>query len=79
MGGGGGGKREGRGKGSRGRGEEPIVKEGGREGVMDYFSYDVDGRSNSNYIIVDDHLITAQNSLSTLTAVQNLILLSNAR
>ncbi|XP_071956077.1 glutamine amidotransferase-like class 1 domain-containing protein 1 isoform X2 [Antedon mediterranea] len=34
---------------------------------------------NSVHIVVDRHLITGQNEASTLTAVQNLILLVNAR
>lgn len=35
--------------------------------------------SDGNHVVIDRHLITAQNDLSTLTAVQNLILLGNAR
>ena len=31
------------------------------------------------YVVVDDILVTGQNEQSTLTAVQNLILLSNAQ
>lgn len=34
---------------------------------------------DSMYVVIDRHLITAQNDLSTLTAVQNLILLVNQR
>ena len=31
------------------------------------------------HVVVDNHLVTGQNIQSTLTAVQNLILISNAR
>ena len=35
-------------------------------------------RQDHLYVVVDDYLVTGQNEMSTLTAVQNLILLSNA-
>lgn len=34
---------------------------------------------DSMYVVIDRHLVTAQNDMSTLTAVQNLILLVNQR
>ena len=36
-------------------------------------------KSGETFVIVDGHLVTGQNEQSTLTAVQNLILISNAR
>lgn len=36
-------------------------------------------KSNGVHVVIDDHLVTGQNTQSTLTSVQNLILLSNAR
>ncbi|XP_065177093.1 glutamine amidotransferase-like class 1 domain-containing protein 1 [Sycon ciliatum] len=35
--------------------------------------------TDGNHVVIDRHVITGQNDLSTLTAVQNLILLGNAR
>ena len=36
-------------------------------------------KSDSTHVVIDNHLVTGQSVQSTLTAVQNLILLSNAR
>ena len=36
------------------------------------------GRLDAMHVVVDQHLVSGQNEQSTLTAVQNLILLSNA-
>ena len=35
------------------------------------------GRVDAMHVVVDQHLVSGQNEQSTLTAVQNLILLSN--
>ena len=36
-------------------------------------------KSESTHVVIDNHIVTGQSVQSTLTAVQNLILLSNAR
>ena len=39
----------------------------------------VGSKLGETYVLVDSHIVTGQNEQSTLTAVQNLILISNAR
>ncbi|XP_033102598.1 glutamine amidotransferase-like class 1 domain-containing protein 1 [Anneissia japonica] len=61
---------------SSGFGEIPIILEDFIKDNDATFSATL---PNCVHIVVDRHLITAQNDVSTLTAVQNLILLVNAR
>ena len=37
------------------------------------------GKWGDTHVVVDSHVVTGQNEQSTLTAVQNLILMCNAR
>jgi len=51
--------------------QEDFIKENGAN-----YSH---SQNNCNYVVIDRHVITGQNDNSTLSAVQNLILLCNAR
>ena len=47
--------------------------------IFKFTFYLLGGRATGLHVVVDSNLVTGQNEPSTLTAVQNLILLSNAR
>lgn len=47
--------------------------------MMEVYHVHVGGKSGETHVVVDSHVVTGQNEQSTLTAVQNLILISNAR
>ena len=50
------------------------------KGLLRYFLiFHAASATDSVHVVIDRNLITGQNSISTLTAVQNLILATNAR
>jgi hypothetical protein len=49
------------------------------DAVRDHGASFADSQPDSVHVVVDRHLVTGQNEASTLTAVQNLVLLCNQR
>lgn len=56
--------------------ELPVIPE---DAVRDRGASFTASQPDSVHVVVDRHLVTGQNEASTLTAVQNLVLLCNQR